>query len=249
MTPFQITFTVRGYEVDTSRSTPLPVVFSYLEQVRWAWMTDPSWGLHEHLRRGCFFVVRRQALELLRRPRFGERITVDAAIEDVGRSRVVVRHTLFFDERPVGRARVLGVWLGPDRRLARLPDQARERGRAKARAPTPRPGPLLPEPRFDLRPEHHHRVRVRPSDCDVFGHLNASRWLDLMNDARHRAGYHDPARAAVIDYRREAVAGDALVIAWRRDGATHFFRVERDGEALCAAAVVLDGGLLRSATG
>lgn len=258
---FERTDVIRGYEVDVSRTTPLPVVFSFLEQLRWAWMSDPAWGLQQGLHEGCFFVVRRQEVELVERPRFGDPVHITGVIESVGRSRIVVRHRLTVDGRPIGHARVVGVWLGPNRRLARLPDVARARGREQARfdepfgrLPCPAPDlevrehSFLDAPRqlftpvglgmevdFDMEPEHVRKVVVRPSDCDVFQHVNASTWLHYCNDARKQAGDHGVYNRAVIDYRNEALAGEHLQVGWRTSGTGLDFVIERDGAPLVAA--------------
>lgn len=261
--PFERTDVIRGYEVDESRTTPLPVVFSFLEQLRWAWMSDPAWGLQQGLHEGCFFVVRRQEVELVERPRFGDAVRITGVVEQVGRSRIVVRHRISLDGRPIGHARVVGVWLGPNRRLARLPDAARERGRNQAEhdgpfgeLPVPstddiareasfldaprqlfRPVGLGLEPDFELEPTHRDQVRVRPSDCDVFQHVNASSWLHFCNDVRKSAGDQRICNRAVIDYRNEALSGDLLDVHWspRPDGAS--FVLLRDGVPLVAAVL------------
>ncbi|MCA9571208.1 MAG: acyl-[acyl-carrier-protein] thioesterase [Myxococcales bacterium] len=260
---FARTNVIRGYEVDASRTTPLPVVFSFLEQLRWEWMTDPAWGLQDGLHDGYFFVVRRQVLELVERPRFGDALHITGTIETVGRSQIVVRHRLSVDGRPVGHARVTGVWLGPNRRLARLPDTARELGRLQAAqdgpfGELPHPGPaeadaspsFIAAPRqlfaprgLDLEPDYTFEAEgsrelvVRPSDCDVFEHVNASSCLQFCDEVRKLEGLGGLTNRAGIDYRNEALAGDRLAVDWRRSGDGLVFRIRRGDEALCAAVV------------
>ncbi|MEZ4321030.1 MAG: thioesterase [Myxococcota bacterium] len=267
MKPFERTMVVRGYEVDESRTTPLPVVLSFLEQLRWEWIADPAWGLAEGVHTGHFFVVRQQILELVERPRFGDALTITGALERIGRSVVVVRHRLRVDGRIVGHARVTGVWLGPDRRLARLPEKAREVGRIQVAS-------LMPEPvegaerdavlegeearSFVDAPRHVYRVRglelepperldvapcakllVRPSDCDVFAHVNASAYLRFFDDARLRAGIPGLLQRVALDYRAEALAGEALDLRLgeRRPDGTLDAVLERDGTVLCSGVL------------
>jgi acyl-CoA thioesterase FadM len=240
--PFERTIVVRGYEVDSTRTTPLPVVLSFLEQLRWEWIADPAWGLDQGVHDGHFFVVRQQVLELVERPRFGDRLTLTGEMEKVGRSLVVVRHRLSVDGRPVGHARVTGVWLGPDRKLARLPELAREVGRRASEAPTPfgslpgapedavldgsRARSFLEAPRIvhvarglDLEPPTSLSdarvcsIVVRPSDNDVFGHVNASTWLRFFDDTRLALGHSGLPHRVALDYRAEAVAGDRIDVS------------------------------------
>lgn len=267
--PFERTFRVRGYEVDVTRTTPLPVVFSFLEQLRWEWLAEPAWGLVDGVHGGSFFVVRSQIVELVERPRFMDELTVTGEMEKVGRSVVSVRHRLRCGDRELGHARVQGVWLGPDRRLARIPDAAREVGRRHAETLGPL-GSLAgsPEdavlPGADARsfldaPRIVHRARglelstepppadapsvhlvVRPSDCDVFDHANASSWLRWFDDARLALGHVGmPARCAV-EYHAEAVAGDALTVSvWDRGDQIVGCAATRGDTLLCTGALDL----------
>jgi acyl-CoA thioesterase FadM len=267
--PVTRVFTVRGYEVDDSRTTPLPVVLSFLEQLRWEWIVDPAWGLAEGVHTGHFFVVRRQVLEIVERPRFGDRLTITGQVERIGRSLVVVRHVLTLDDgsgpRRAGTARVTGVWLGPNRRLARLPDAARALGRDQAAAL----GPLqhqgaerdaviegeealsfMDAPRWvhrsvgldvtfadDLALSTVQTLTVRPSDCDVFAHVNASQYLRYFDDARIALGHAGVLQRVALDYRAEALAGDTIAVRSAAQGDELVMVLERDGEALCAGVL------------
>ncbi|MCB9679640.1 MAG: hypothetical protein H6737_31325 [Alphaproteobacteria bacterium] len=268
--PFARTMVVRGYEVDDTRTTPLPVVLSYLEQLRWEWIAAPEWGLAEGVHTGHFFVVRHQVLELVDRPRFGEALTITGEIEKVGRSLVQVRHVLTVGDRRAGHARVSGVWLGPDRRLAKLPDAARAIGREQsaalgelalmgADADAVLPGDealsFIDAPRrvyrargLDLAAEAAleapvvAEVTVRPSDCDVFAHVNASQYLRYFDDARLALGHPGLLQRVALDYRNEALAGDRLSIRARRRSETLLdMTLERGDEVLCAAVLGVIG--------
>lgn len=266
--PFERTARIRGYEVDDSRTTPLPVVFSFLEQLRWEWMADPAWGLAEQIHAGHFFVVRRQQVELVERPRFGDAVRITGAIEKVGRSQVHIVHRLFVDDRVVGHARVLGVWLGPNRRLARLPDAARALGREQAAQDEPlgvlpqiaipcdgaapsflkAPRRLFAPRGLDLdvqgtfEPEAEDTLVVRASDCDVFEHVNASTWLHYCNDVRKRAGLRGTANRALLDYRKEALEGETLTVGWAYADRGLVFSIRRDDDIVCMARMDGDDG-------
>lgn len=257
------TYTVRGYEVDATRGMPLPVALSFLEQLRWEWIADPDWGLDVGVRDGFFFVVRRQVLELVEKPRFGDRLTVRGRLEKVGRSQVVVQHRLEVDDRVVGHALVHGVWLGPNRRLARIPDRARELGRRQADELAPWLPPegadedgvigdsagYMDAPRQvyaargldlaerDFEPTHRVPVVVRPSDCDVFAHVNASQYLRYCEDAAETVGAELRGNRVLLDYADEALAGQALTIELAPDEQGWQARVVRDGKLLCAVVL------------
>lgn len=263
MEDFNRTYVVRGYEVDGTRVMPLPVALSFLEQLRWEWMVAPGWGLAEGVELGFFFVVRHQILELVEKPRFGDRLTVRGRLEKVGRSQVVVRHRLEIDERVIGHALVRGVWLGPNRRLARIPDAARELGRRQAKEIPPWDPPVgadsdavlgtspsyLDAPRHvfrargielktrDFEPTSRTELVVRPSDCDVFQHVNASQYLRYCEDALLAAGGEVRGNRVLLDYADEALAGQTIAIELAPDGELWQARVTREGRLLCGVVL------------
>lgn len=251
------TVRTRGYEIDTGRTVPLPVLLSYLEHVRWETMQYPPLGLLPALARGHYFIVRGQVFELARSIGLGHEVELRCAVERVGRSSTWVLHDIVrpSDGALIGRARVHGVWMGPDRRPARIPDEMRAFAERHRDALTglsdawtrPQPAPAaVPdnsflEPRerlhpllgLELEPAQHvpqpafvHETVVRPSDIDVFGHVNAATWVRLCEDARTLAGLagafgdatlealacsRRSVRVAIV-YLREAVLGDRLCL-------------------------------------
>lgn len=307
--PFVRAVSTRGYELDTTRSVSIPIIMNYLEHLRWEVMQEPSLGLKEALDEGHFFVVGQQDVELVRRVGMGVPLDVSLVMRKVGRSRAVVEHAIHRSDRPrddkslVAHAEVTGMWLGPNRRLARLPEGIREVGRAHAELPAVllesvhASGIPSPEeaPSFIERPEVTHRSRglghialpeltaelpahgqvfrhqlvVRPSDLDIFNHVNASKYLRFFEDARHLAGVrkaiewahpptdsaHDDADVcalkphvrASVSYHQEAVLGDTLdVVGWAlpSDATTpvrfQFVLLRGDEAPLCRGLIELD---------
>ncbi len=130
---FETELVTRGTEIDFTATVGMPVVLRYFELLRWGAMVEPAFGLRTLIDAGHFFVVRSQTIEL--RERIGQRIPLRmrTRIQSAGRSTATVLHeALMADGTLVARARVLGVWLGPDRRIARLPDHFRALAPARA---------------------------------------------------------------------------------------------------------------------
>lgn len=260
--PYQTVLTTRGYECDRTRTVPIPVFMSYLEHLRWEVIRRPELGLEPLLDQGCFFVVGRQAVELLVRVGLGVELRLTTRIEKVGRATAEVTHAVHrvADDVLVAHARVMGMWLGPDRRLARLPDSLREvwrqhdaLPRSELSPPALTGGPASYTPSIVSPPQVVHamcgldglapptdgpppgawayEMTVRPSDIDIFDHVNAASYLRFCDDARLAAaeagalrpaagerGQHPAVRVAIA-YHREAVRGDALTIAtWPAPG-------------------------------
>jgi acyl-CoA thioesterase FadM len=260
--PYQTVLRTRGYECDRTRTVPIPVFMSYLEHLRWEVIRRPELGLEPLLDQGCFFVVGRQAVELLVRVGLGVELRLTTRIEKVGRATAEVTHAVHrvVDDVLVAHARVMGMWLGPDRRLARLPDSLREVWRQHDALPRPALSPPTPAagasaytPSIVSPPEVVHtmcgldglapppdgppegawayQMTVRPSDIDIFDHVNAASYLRFCDDARLAAAdagalgpaegqrARGPAVRVAIAYHREAVRGDALTIAtWPAPG-------------------------------
>lgn len=58
---------------------------------------------------------------------------------------------------------------------------------------------------------------VRPSDCDLLGHMNNASYITLVEDARRAAGLTFDVQVASIEYLLQAKAFELLQIALWRD--------------------------------
>jgi acyl-CoA thioesterase FadM len=263
----------RGYEADPTRRVPLPMVFQYLEHLRWRSIIDPASGLGPYMDLGHFFVVHRQRLVLHRA--FGQDTPVRAYMwaTRLSRSAIDISHEVrrLTDGIVLARAEVTGVWLGPNRRMARLPE---ELGRfAESLTPPPavdeveadchatrlessyiRP-PDVEFPRADMAidaPDPSdvpadaltYRCRVRPSDLDMFAHVNAATYLRYCDDARAISEGvlgdegRAPAYRAAIHYARETVEGEEVTVRhWRTSPGTLAFVLEAHGVVRATATM------------
>ncbi len=255
---FEHRLTTRGTEIDATATISPYTVLRYFEHIRWLIMQEPALGLIDLIHDSHFFVVRTQVLELRRRVGMGVELCVRTHFEHCGRSTARVLHEAVraSDGAVVARARVTGVWLGKDRRMARIPDAFREYAEMQAALAPPdvvtadiagdplverglegHPGSFIAPPTTTFPPItvateppralptewlHVHTLTVRPSDLDVFGHVNAATWLSFADDARVFAdragalpedvsGHRWTARVGLF-YGREAVEGDVLRI-------------------------------------
>jgi len=125
---FEAHLVTRGTELDPTGTVGMPVFLRYFEHVRWMLMREEVLGLSDLVHAGHFFVVRSQTIELRRRVGQGVPLHFRTRLAAVGRSTAEVEHlvTRADDGALVAHARVLGVWLGPQRRMVRLPDRFRE---------------------------------------------------------------------------------------------------------------------------
>ncbi|MCO4745831.1 MAG: acyl-[acyl-carrier-protein] thioesterase [Proteobacteria bacterium] len=257
MQPFSLKLSSRGYECDTSGTVSIAHILSYCEHQRWETMREPELGLVEAVHDGHFFVVLEQHIERLCSFGMSVPLRIEMVLDQVGRSSVWVRHALVreSDNRLLAIAKVRGAWLGPNRRLARIPGRLRDVAQLQAGVPfhehagehgtggtegswfdpptkSREAQGMLAPPAVADGPIVEQRT-VRHRDTDVFGHLNAATWLRFFEDAA--TPEHHSWRAS-LKYIREALPGDHLDM--------HVVHI--DGVAWCAAT--RDGELLATAT-
>ncbi|MFO0750122.1 MAG: hypothetical protein U1F43_31290 [Myxococcota bacterium] len=188
--PFEHHLTTRGTEIDQTATVGLPSFVRYFEHLRWLTMEDPRLGLVDLIHAGHFFVVRTQVVELLRRVGQSVPLRMTTRFESIGRSTAAVLHecTRTTDGALVARARVTGVWLGPTRKMVRLPDAFREfaDGQLAALPLEPHPPELddhapLPDPQVVARPDTHATSFTAPHET-VFAPLGVRTGPPAPND-------------------------------------------------------------------
>lgn len=243
--------TSRGYEAGPSRRVPLPMVFQYMEHLRWRCIIDPASGLAPFVDQGYFFVVQKQRLVLHRA--FGQDtdLRVYLMAGKIGRSAIDLTHEVRrrSDGALIASAEVTGLWLGPNRRLCRIPDALRSFATELEGPPEPTavqaechadrmessyirpPEQVFPARGLDIEAPTEadvpsdalaFEVLVRPSDLDIFAHVNAATYLRFCDDARAAAEGvwgaigRAPACRAAIHYARETLEGEVLTVrSWR----------------------------------
>ncbi len=294
METFSRSLRTRGYEADPSRAIPLAQFMAYFGMLRWEVLLEPHFQLVDDLRTGHFFVIREQQVELIRRVGIGVGMEIHLWWEFVGRSsvRIVQQALRRSDQAVVAQGRITCAWLGPHRRLIRIPEPHRLAARAVTGGPrgvverlTDRAddgGPADLDPGqlsyFDPEPVRYApgdlalpllaeapagawstKLKIRPSDVDIFGHVNATHYVNLLDDVRGQAradgaygldsGWATGRSTRVgIRYDREVVANAEVSIAsWtapQRDGAVGFaIGLPGGGPAACIGTVVSEGAL------
>jgi acyl-CoA thioesterase FadM len=276
---FSRTITTRGYEPDRHATVPIQRYLNYLEWLRWEFIQDPETGLVEGLAGGHFPVVRSQRFELVQRVGMGRELVLWARVTKVGRSTVTLEHHVVAadDGSLVAHALVEGLWLGPSRRLVRIPDAFRSLAAEHANQGSPPhevlsprsltgDGPLIhtnPQPHvferrgidLDLEKGSDEVFRmervVRPSDIDIFSHVNAATYVDIFEDVLYEAYKAQTVLSAVenrpqasnrlvIQYDREALLDEVLAIdCWPVGNGGYAFELCRasDREVLCRATL------------
>lgn len=244
---FAMPYRTRGYEAGPSRAIELAQHMRYFGALRWEVMLADRFHLRPELERGAFFVIHEQRVELVRDVGVGVDLRVELWWAFVGRSSVRIVQRALARGEVVAQGRVTCAWLGPQRRLARLPEAFREeaarvRGGGREvvlRAPSESEGaaegwvdpparchggtgleaiapPGAEEAAALRRKAERVSLVVRPSDVDIFGHVNATHYVPLFDDARRALGGTGRVVRAALAYAKETLAGERVDIVCRR---------------------------------
>lgn len=239
--PAHITLTVRGDELDRTGSIGAPQLLRYCEHGRWQATARASGSMAPLFDAERKMVVRAQRIQLGVAAAWGDELVVQTWLARLGTTSVDIGHkvTREHDGAVIAEALLTGVQIdGQGRPIPLAPGLA-----VTANAPQV-DGALAGLVLADAWPEPGWtwQQTIRPSQTDLFRHVNHSRYIDLYEDARwfwERAGAADgwttrrSLQAMAVEYRREAKAGEDVQVQLRvRDAVTLDGRLVRGGELL-----------------
>ncbi|MHB1191631.1 MAG: acyl-CoA thioesterase [Longimicrobiales bacterium] len=119
---------VRSYELDSFGHANHAVFLNWLEYGRFGALDRAGFPYHAIIARGWGIYVVRLEVDYLREARLGERLLVRTWADGYRRTSMVLAQQIVLEEDPaveVARARVTAVWVGPDRRPLRVPEEIR----------------------------------------------------------------------------------------------------------------------------
>jgi YbgC/YbaW family acyl-CoA thioester hydrolase len=121
---FESRFRVRSYELDGFAHMNHAVFMNWFEQARFDVFEAGGFPAPEIQGRGWGVYVVRIEVEFLKEARFGDELVIRSWVEDVGRSSMTFHQVASPAAEPgvvSAEARVRAVWIGPNRRPARIP--------------------------------------------------------------------------------------------------------------------------------
>lgn len=122
------TVEVRSYELDSFGHANHAVFLNWLEYGRFQALAHAGFPYAEIVARGWGIYVVRIEVDYLREARLGERLLVRTWADGYRRTSMVLVQQIVREKEPsieVARARVSAVWVGPDRRPLRVPEEIR----------------------------------------------------------------------------------------------------------------------------
>jgi len=221
VTPFNIEFESRGYELDADGCVPTHMLLRYMEHMRWEYTRRDLQELVALFRQGYTFVVVAQTLRVTGDIGLAVPVRGNLWIGHTGRTSVVFRHA--FDDVRSGELFAAGsttiVFLAPGGAPTPLPDVLGPADTDPIMIPD-LTKPELPE----MPPEVFERsYRVRASDLDLQQHMNQANYATLYDDTRQDAAnsyFYGPIslgagriRFLHIEYIQSAKIGEKLTVA------------------------------------
>lgn len=125
---FETTVDVRSYELDSFGHVNHAVYLNYFEHARFQALAEGGFPYSELEARGWGVYVVRVEVDYLKEARMDQRLRVRTWVDGHKRSSLVLAQELApVDDgsTTLARARVTAVWVGPDRRPLRLPQEVR----------------------------------------------------------------------------------------------------------------------------
>lgn len=232
--PFQYAreFEVMSFQVDPSGSLRLAALGDLMQEVAWKHADSREFG-QALFDQGLIWVLSRMEIQILQRPKWGERILIQTAGRGIDKL-FAMREFLVTDERGNEVCRAMSAWL--------LLDIHRKRPQ--------RPNQVLPEDLFKQvesgiwMPEKVvitgvgskvASFSVNPSDLDMNNHVNNVGYIRWVEDACVKLGII--CNKLLLNYQMEARLGELMEIYFHKGSEHHIFWGEVEGKKVFSAAV------------
>ena len=221
MDVFRREVTVDVREVDLFRRLKLSELFRIMEQTAIAHTEVLNVGRAQTFDRGIFWALLLESVRIRRLPVYGEKIVI---LTWPGRTMHLFFPRFFRFETPEGEELLstASFWglvdaserkmVGPDRLEAPLP--AVVTGREIPLPRKPKALPVTEETRF----------RVPFSYCDVNGHMNNTRYLDLVQDVTGAENETRVLTGLDIEYVNEVRPGEVMTVGCGEEGDSVYVR-------------------------
>ena len=206
---------LRSKDVDMFRRLRLSRLFELLQEASIRHTEELGMGRDKTLDRGLLWVVTMQQAEILRMPEYDERIVLSSW---PGKTMHVFfpRNYLITGESGEPLIRANALWMLVDQGTRRMvfPDRHGIVIEGESREGE-LPLPAAPQ-RLPFSQERDFRVPF--SYVDLNGHMNNTRYFDLMEDCLPAAAEGKSLRRIGTEYLSEVCLGDALSLRWGGEG-------------------------------
>jgi medium-chain acyl-[acyl-carrier-protein] hydrolase len=231
------------FHTDAAGRATISALCRFAQESAGGHAADLGFGMERLAQQSIAWVLREQAIRILRYPLLGEVVRI---VTWPTRTERILCHRDYsiHDERGAVVARGTSAWLGLD-----LETRRPRKADSFFHLPAERmPGPVFDQPLPPLaapQGECRSDVRtVRASDMDALGHMNNLRYLDWISDHLAGTGLAEPCCGIAIRYVRELKDKDGVLIrhAVTDQGEVLLQMLHRDhGKEVCLARIELGG--------
>ena len=224
---------VRSEQVNMKRVLRTSELFKLLEEASIAHTEALGCTRHRTLDRGLLWVITRQSVEIDALPDYDDEITVRSWPGPMMHVFFPRHYEIVRNGKGIIRGEALWVLIDERTRQIAMPE---EYGIEIPGVPDA-PEVLLPPIRIPSdAPAFTQALETRFSQVDINGHMNNTRYFDVIDDAMGVA-FHDTAspRSIQANYLSELRAGDSYTLCGYRDGDTWYYEGTADKPAFRAA--------------
>ena len=128
MRTFETSIEVRSYELDSFGHLNHAVYLNYFEHARFRAFAQGGFPLTLLEQRGWAIHVVRAEVDYVKELKLSERVTIRTSVVEWKRSSTVIQQAAIKEDTDQVAARgvIHAVWIGPNRRPMRIPEEARE---------------------------------------------------------------------------------------------------------------------------
>ena len=216
---YELTLRLGSEHVDCFRRLRTSTLFSLLQNVSIRHTEQLGMGRDKTLDKGLLWVIARQRVAVSRMPEYDERITL-RSWPGITMRVLFPRHFEILSEGGESLLRASTLWtlMDMESRTTAFPD---EHGVEIAGVETGRELPYLTKLRH-LETPNRFTFQVPYSYVDLNGHMNNTRYYDLVEDHLPAAGAGRALREIQAEYSAEAMLGSTLTVDWgEEDGCVY----------------------------
>lgn len=203
--------TVLSNWVDHRQELRLSTLFTLLQDASLQHATELGVGKERTLDRGLLWVVTRHHAEVVRMPRYNERIVLETWPGNTRRM-LFPRYYRILDEQGAVLLKIATLWVIIDANTRKLvvPELYH------LAVPGVETGDEISvnAPPHVLDVSEHTELTVPYSYIDINGHMNNVRYFDVCLDAAYEQIGNRPIRELRVEYNNEAKFGEVLHVDW-----------------------------------